>query len=107
MLINLHPEPADIARLVIEGMQRRPRQLPAWLLYDREGSRLFEAICRQPEYSLTRTETDLLEQRAGRIAAALNSNSSPKTAGNTAVIVEFGSGTAHKVAPLLLSLIHI
>ena len=101
MLINLHPEPADMARLVIEGMERRPRQLPAWLLYDREGSRLFEAICRQPEYSLTRTETDLLEHRAGQIAAALNSISSPKTAGNTAVIVEFGSGTARKVAPLL------
>jgi L-histidine Nalpha-methyltransferase len=40
-LIDLHPEPADMRRLVIEGMARQPRQLPAWLLYDAEGSRLF------------------------------------------------------------------
>jgi hypothetical protein len=38
-------------------MARTPKQLPAWFLYDEEGSRLFELICQQPEYSLTRTET--------------------------------------------------
>ena len=71
-LIDLHPEPADMRRLVIEGMTRQPRQLPAWLLYDAEGSRLFEAICEQPEYGLTRTETALLEARAPELAAALD-----------------------------------
>ena len=45
MLIDLHPQPADMARLVSEGMARQPKQLPAWLLYDAEGSRLFDAIC--------------------------------------------------------------
>ena len=48
-LINLHPPAADMRRLVVAGMERHPRQLPAWLLYDAEGSRLFEAICEQPE----------------------------------------------------------
>ena len=71
MLIDLHPEPADMARLVIEGMGRQPKQLPAWLLYDAEGSRLFEAICEQPEYGLTRTETALLDDQAAELAAAL------------------------------------
>ncbi|WP_416233190.1 L-histidine N(alpha)-methyltransferase [Cyanobium gracile] len=94
MLIDLHPEPADMARLVIEGMARRPKQLPAWLLYDAEGSRLFEAICEQPEYGLTRTETALLEARAPELAAALGPG----------VVVEFGAGSARKVSPLLSAL---
>ena len=90
-LIDLHPEPADMRRLVREGMAQQPRQLPAWLLYDAEGSRLFEAICEQPEYGLTRTETALLEARAPELAAALGPG----------VLVEFGAGNARKVGPLL------
>ena len=94
MLIDLHPAPADMARLVREGLGRRPRQLPAWLLYDAEGARLFEAICQQPEYSLTRVETALLEQRAPELAAALGPG----------VLVEFGAGNLRKVGPLLAAL---
>jgi dimethylhistidine N-methyltransferase len=75
-------------------MAQRPRQLPAWLLYDAEGSRLFEAICEQPEYGLTRTETALLEERAPELAAALGPG----------VLVEFGAGNARKVGPLLEAL---
>ncbi|MEB3255242.1 MAG: L-histidine N(alpha)-methyltransferase [Synechococcaceae cyanobacterium] len=93
-LLDLHPEPADMARLVREGMARQPKQLPAWLLYDEEGSRLFEAICEQPEYSLTRTETALLEERAPQLATALGPG----------VVVEFGAGSARKVSPLLHAL---
>jgi len=94
MLIDLHPQPADMARLVSEGMARQPKQLPAWLLYDAEGSRLFEAICEQPEYGLTRTETSLLNAQAGALAAALGPG----------VLVEFGAGNARKVGPLLEAL---
>lgn len=94
MLIDLHPAPADMAELVVAGMRRQPRQLPAWLLYDAEGSRLFEAICEQPEYSLTRTETALLQQRADDLAATLGAG----------VLVEFGAGSASKVGPLLRAL---
>ena len=93
-LINLHPPAADMRRLVVAGMERHPRQLPAWLLYDAEGSRLFEAICEQPEYGLTRTETALLQARAPELAAALGPG----------VLVEFGAGSARKVGPLLEAL---
>ena len=93
-LIDLHPETADMRRLVREGMAQQPRQLPAWLLYDAEGSRLFEAICEQPEYGLTRTETALLDARATELAAALGDG----------VLVEFGAGNARKVGPLLEAL---
>ena len=92
-VLDLHPAPADLAAVVLEGLQRRPRQLPAWLLYDAEGSRLFEQICEQPEYSLTRTETALLEQQADAMAAAVGTR--------PGVVVEFGAGNARKVGPLL------
>ena len=90
-LIDLHPPSADMLRLVQDGLQREPRQLPAWFLYDNEGSRLFDQICQQPEYSLTRTEIALLKSSAADMARAIGSG----------VIVEFGAGSARKVGPLL------
>jgi dimethylhistidine N-methyltransferase len=93
-LLDLHPAPADMRQLVIDGLSRNPKQLPAWFLYDAEGSRLFDLICQQPEYTLTATETALLEREAPAIAAALG----PGT------LVEFGAGSARKVAPLLQTL---
>lgn len=105
-LIDLHPRPADLRRLVRAGMARRPRQLPAWLLYDAEGSRLFERICEQPEYSLTRTETTLLERQAGAIAAAVAAALpiADGAAPGEVALVEFGAGNARKVGPLLQAL---
>ena len=93
-LLDLHPAPADMRALVIEGLSRSPKQLPAWFLYDAAGSRLFELICQQPEYTLTATETALLEHQAPAIAKALGRGT----------LVEFGAGSARKVAPLLRAL---
>ena len=76
-LIDLHPAPADLSRLVQAGLAQQPKQLPAWLLYDAEGSRLFAEICQQPEYTLTRTEITLLEQQATEIATACLLYTSP------------------------------
>ena len=90
-LIDLHPPAADMEQLVRIGLNRCPRQLPAWFLYDEKGSRLFDRICEQPEYSLTRTEIALLKLSAPEIASAIGDG----------VIVEFGAGSAQKVGPLL------
>ncbi len=90
-LIDLHPAPADLKQLVQSGFKCQPRQLPAWVLYDAKGSRLFAQICEQPEYGLTRTEIKLLEENAPAIAKAVGDG----------VIVEFGIGNARKVSPLL------
>ena len=93
-LLNLHPPKADLQRLVRDGLQRSPRQLPAWMLYDAEGSRLFAEICQQPEYTLTQREITLLEQHAEAIAAATGPG----------LVVEFGIGNSRKVNPLLTAL---
>ena len=91
-LIDLHPAPTDVSKAVIDGLKRTPKQLPAWLLYDRQGSVLFDAICQQPEYTLTRLEKELLGAQAQAIAEALPAE---------ALVVEFGAGSAEKVSPLL------
>ena len=91
-LIDLHPAPTDVTKAVLNGLNRSPKQLPAWLLYDRQGSALFDAIGEQPEYTLTRLEKELLGRQAQAIAEALPAGS---------LVVEFGAGSAEKVSPLL------
>ncbi len=94
-VIDRHPPAPDVLAAVRGGLARRPRQLPAWLLYDRRGSELFAEICRQPEYTLTATELALLR----RHAAALCAGCPPGT-----LVVEFGAGSVEKVSPLLQAL---
>jgi dimethylhistidine N-methyltransferase len=84
--------PNELLEIVQRGLRARPKRLPSWLFYDERGSRLFEAICEQPEYYLTRCEIALLEAHAGGIADAL---------GPEVRLVEYGSGSAAKTRLLL------
>ena len=61
-------------------------------LYDKVGSQLFEQICIQPEYYLTRTEASILSKYAPVISKLL---------GNNIHIIELGSGSSSKTAILL------
>jgi L-histidine Nalpha-methyltransferase len=80
-------------RDVLNGLNARPRTIPARWFYDRAGSELFEAITALPEYYLTRTERSLLSEAASEIAA---------WTGPGRTVVEFGSGSSAKT-PILLS----
>ena len=91
-LIDLHPSPADLAAVVLAGLARCPKQLPAWLLYNSEGSALFDQICLQPEYTLTSTELELLHKHAAKLCKYLPAGG---------LVLEFGAGSAEKVGPLL------
>jgi dimethylhistidine N-methyltransferase len=77
---------------VLEGLSRRPRDLPCKYFYDAEGSALFERICRLDEYTLTRTELGLLEAHAAEMAALL---------GPECLLVEPGCGSGRKTELLL------
>jgi dimethylhistidine N-methyltransferase len=90
---NANPEHADFYREIIDSLSQRPYRIPPKFFYDKEGSRLFERICDQPEYYPTRTEMALLEQFAGEIT---------ELAGGTGCfLVEPGSGSCEKVRTLL------
>ncbi|MET1025456.1 MAG: L-histidine N(alpha)-methyltransferase [Pseudoxanthomonas sp.] len=91
-LTDLRPQPDDIAADAIAGLSGTPKTLPSKYFYDAEGSRLFEAITRQPEYYLTGTELALLEAQLPSIAQAI---------GPGAHVVEYGSGSGRKTELLL------
>ncbi len=77
---------------VLAGLSARPKALSPKYFYDRRGSALFERICTQPEYYLTRTEEQILAAAAAEIA---------ELAGPESLLVELGSGASRKVRLLL------
>ncbi len=77
---------------VLNGLERRPRAIPARWFYDRRGSELFEQITDLPEYYPTRTETAILRDIADELAGRVPPG---------AAVVEFGSGSSTKT-PLVL-----
>ncbi len=89
---DLHPAPNDFYAEVIQGLNRRPRTIEPKFFYDEYGSRLFDALCRTPEYYPTRTEIAILEQHIGDIAQHIASR---------CVLIEPGSGNSRKVRILL------
>lgn len=81
----------DFACSVAAGLSADPRRLDCRFLYDAEGSRLYEDICRQPEYYPTRTEAAILERCADDIC----------TATGPVTMFELGSGCSVKTDHLL------
>jgi len=82
----------DFPDALLGGLRSTPKNIPCKYFYDAEGSRLFEQICRLPEYYPTRTEFSLLQTHAEEITAFI---------GPHAEIMEFGAGAGEKIRPLL------
>jgi L-histidine Nalpha-methyltransferase len=93
LTVGLGPDDlrADMLRDVAKGLQATPKELPSKYFYDEEGSLLFDAITRLPEYYPTRTERSILVERAGEIAARSGADT----------LIELGSGTSEKTRLLL------
>ena len=87
----------DFAESVMRGLEDEPRWLDCRYLYDERGSRIFERICEQPEYYLTRTE--------GAILAAIGLDIAGKT--GDVRLIELGSGSSIKTRLLLESYISL
>ncbi len=85
--------PLDTREALIDevwsGLLKRPRSLVPWMLYDTEGSRLFECITTVPEY-------DILAKYAGAIVSATGADHSRPLR-----LLELGAGTAAKTGILL------
>jgi len=74
------PPAGELLEVVRHGLALKPKRLPSWLFYDERGSALFEQICEQPEYYLTRCADTL---------------------GSDVRLVEYGSGSGRKTRMLL------
>jgi L-histidine Nalpha-methyltransferase len=78
-------------RAVRDGLLRPDKELPTWLLYDEEGSRLYELITELPEYYPCRIERSILEEHADAIVEAAAAGSDQAIS-----VAELGAGTASK-----------
>lgn len=88
----LQANPAtEFALSVARGLSDLPRRLESRYLYDANGSAIFESICEQPEYYLTRTEAGVLADAAADIAARTGE----------ITLIELGSGSSIKTQLLL------
>jgi dimethylhistidine N-methyltransferase len=87
---------SSFAADVREGLKSRPRALLPKYFYDDLGSKLFEAICRLPEYYLTRAEAEILRRNSDEIIGAIE---------GTARLLELGSGSAEKTRYLIEALL--
>lgn len=86
------PHAASLRDEVLAGFANSPKQVSPKFFYDRRGSELFEQICQQPEYYLTRTEEQILAAAAEDIR---------DIAGPATDLIELGSGASRKVRLLL------
>jgi len=86
------PEVAAFRHDVLRGLAQAQKSLPSKWFYDHTGSRLFDAICRLPEYYPTRTELGIMERHAEEMARYL---------GPRVGLVEYGSGSSLKTRILL------
>ncbi|MGI9309239.1 MAG: L-histidine N(alpha)-methyltransferase [Gammaproteobacteria bacterium] len=94
-LFDCNQENGNNLTEILHGLRQKQKTIAPKFFYDRRGSRLFEAICRQPEYYPTRTEFGIMKSNIAGITRAI---------GSGVAVIEFGSGDGVKTRVLLDSL---
>ena len=77
------------------SLNQKQKSINPKFFYDKKGSKLFEEICKLPEYYLTRTEISILTQLYEKLPPHLNGDFR---------LVELGSGSSKKTR-ILISII--
>lgn len=91
-VLDLEPASEDFLAEVLTGLRDLPRSLPCKFFYDERGAELFLKICELPEYYITRTETELLQNYGTEMAESIGAN---------AELIGFGTGAGLKTRILL------
>ncbi len=81
----------DIKDDIRQGLRAQQKFIPSKYFYDERGSKLFEDICRLPEYYPTSTELSILKKIAPRIMCSTRFID----------LVELGSGSHYKIQMLM------
>jgi L-histidine Nalpha-methyltransferase len=92
---DLLPAATDPAAELRAGLASVPATIAPKYFYDPLGSRLFEAICELPEYTLPRDEAAIFARRTGEIA---------REVGPGATLIDLGAGNCEKAERLFESL---
>lgn len=87
------PKGPDFALTVLEGLTKKEKQLPSWLIFDDVGSRIFEEITELEHYHPAVSEFEIFRTQKQTIAEQLPAEPFQ--------IIELGSGDARKSKVLL------
>ncbi len=74
------------------SLNQKHKSIDPKFFYDKKGSKLFEDICKLPEYYLTRTEISILTQLQDKLPTYMNEEFR---------LVELGSGSSYKTRILI------
>jgi dimethylhistidine N-methyltransferase len=85
-------------REIVEGLSQSQKTISPKYFYDERGSRLFDKITELPEYYLTDAELEIMRANVDEMADLI---------GQTASLIEFGSGSSLKIRILLQNLDHL
>ena len=77
---------------VSSSLNQKQKSIHPKFFYDKNGSELFEKICKLPEYYLTRTEISILRKLGDKLPVYVNDEFR---------LVELGSGSSHKTRILI------
>ena len=94
---DYEPPTDDFLADTLTGLSRKQKGISPKYFYDQKGSALFDAICRTPEYYVTRTELALLDEILPEVS---------RLTGPDAIVIEWGSGSSWKIRKLLDGLDH-
>jgi dimethylhistidine N-methyltransferase len=94
-LYDYEPERDTFREEVLKGLLKPRKELLSKYFYDDIGSQLFDQICEQDEYYLTRTEFSIMQEWLQEMVALLGPN---------CLLIEYGSGSSIKTRKLLESL---
>lgn len=83
----------EFAKEVESGLYGKQKHISPKFFYDKKGSKLFEEICRQPEYYLNRTESQILKNSVDKILEIIGDREIS--------LVELGNGNSMKTRILL------
>ena len=91
-VLDIAPANSDFLSEVLSGLSRTPPTLPCKFFYDARGAALFQKICEQSEYYITRTELLILNENRAEIASQL---------GDSIELIGLGTGAGTKTRILL------
>ncbi len=83
----------QFAQAVLEGLSKKPKRLPSWLIYDDQGSEIFTEITQLPEYHPAQCEIEIFQKHKQTVTDML-----VKTAFR---VIELGAGDGGKTQILL------
>jgi dimethylhistidine N-methyltransferase len=89
---DFRPDTDNMLEEVKASLGSTPKRLSPKFFYDARGSRLFDKICRLPEYYPTRTEVSIYKSSAHDMA---------RTIGENVCLLELGSGSSEKIRLIL------